>query len=61
MVQIVRIAVLLLPVVNDLFVLGVPLQCKTQPSTEICLRESQYLTGLCTAEAVLQCVLTGVF
>lgn len=58
---IVSVAVLSLPVVNDLFVLGVPLQCKTQPSTEVYLRESQYLTGLCKAEVVLQCVLTGVF
>jgi len=61
MVLTLEIAVLLLPVVNNLFVLGVALQCKTQPSTEICLRESQYLTGLCAAEIVLQSVLTGIF
>jgi len=61
MVLTVAIAVLSLPVVNDLFVLGVPLQRKTQPSTEICLRESQYLNGLCAAEIVLQCVLKGIF
>lgn len=61
MVLNVGIAVLSLPVVNDLSVLGVPLQRKTQTSTEICLRESQYLTGLCAAEIVLQCVLKGIF